>query len=147
MYPIIKLTLIFVFTVLTSFQTEKENYTCTVTIQSPSVKTGMLWIAFYKDAKDFKDMNKACYAKKVAVQSFQKKEVVFENIAKGSYAIAIFLDENADGKLNFNLLGIPKELFGFSNNVYPKFRSPTFKECLFTVHTHHKQTIQLQSFL
>ncbi|MEM9925067.1 MAG: DUF2141 domain-containing protein [Cyanobacteria bacterium P01_D01_bin.50] len=40
----------------------------------------------------------------------------FSNLESGSYAVALFHDENNDGVLNFNWLGIPIEGFGFSNN-------------------------------
>lgn len=33
----------------------------------------------------------------------------------GEFAFAIYQDLNSDGKLNSNLIGIPKEPFGFSN--------------------------------
>jgi uncharacterized protein (DUF2141 family) len=39
------------------------------------------------------------------------------NVRPGSYAIAIFHDLNGDGKLDRNLLGLPNEPYGFSNDV------------------------------
>ncbi|MEB3831057.1 DUF2141 domain-containing protein [Phormidium sp. CCY1219] len=49
----------------------------------------------------------------------------------GNYAVALFHDENADGELNTNQIGIPQEGFGFSNNPPiltgpPQFRDATF---------------------
>ena len=37
------------------------------------------------------------------------------DLASGEYLFSIFQDNNDNGKLDTNLLGIPKELFGFSN--------------------------------
>jgi uncharacterized protein (DUF2141 family) len=39
----------------------------------------------------------------------------------GEYAIAVYHDKNANGKLDTNLLGIPKERYGFSNNARGRF--------------------------
>ena len=50
----------------------------------------------------------------------------FSELASGTYAIAILHDENDDLKLNTNLLGIPTEGYGFSNNVMGAFGPPSF---------------------
>ncbi|QFZ55335.1 DUF2141 domain-containing protein [Oceanihabitans sp. IOP_32] len=42
--------------------------------------------------------------------------------------------------MNRNLIGIPKEPFGFSNNMKPKFAKPTFEECKFSL----TENIELQ---
>jgi uncharacterized protein (DUF2141 family) len=56
----------------------------------------------------------------------------FKDLKPGTYAVGIFQDENSNGKLDSNFLGIPKEGFGFSNN--PKLmRKPTFDEAHFTL--------------
>jgi len=41
----------------------------------------------------------------------------FKNIPYGEYAIKAFHDENANGELDTNFIGIPREAYGFSNNV------------------------------
>ncbi|TVQ45375.1 MAG: DUF2141 domain-containing protein [Gloeocapsa sp. DLM2.Bin57] len=44
------------------------------------------------------------------------QNLTFSELPYGSYAIAVFHDENEDFQLNTNFLGIPKEGMGFSNN-------------------------------
>jgi uncharacterized protein (DUF2141 family) len=46
-----------------------------------------------------------------------KNEIVVKDLAlpKGSYVISIYQDSNGNGKLDTNLIGIPKEKFGFTN--------------------------------
>lgn len=44
----------------------------------------------------------------------------FKNVPYGEYAIKFFHDENGSGKLEYGLFGIPKEQYGFSNNVQSK---------------------------
>ena len=39
----------------------------------------------------------------------------FEDIPPGTYALAVIHDENMNGKLDTNFLGVPKEGYGFSN--------------------------------
>jgi len=41
---------------------------------------------------------------------------VFRDVPEGAYAITAIHDENDNGKLDSNLIGIPTERYGFSNN-------------------------------
>jgi uncharacterized protein (DUF2141 family) len=55
---------------------------------------------------------------------------IFDDVSNGVYAIAIFCDENKNGQLDTNFLGVPKEVYGFSNN--PKvFGKPSFTDSCF----------------
>jgi uncharacterized protein (DUF2141 family) len=58
-------------------------------------------------------------------------EVVFENLPAGDYAISILHDVNKDGKMNTNFMGIPKEGYGFSNNVMGTMGPPSFEKAKF----------------
>jgi len=50
------------------------------------------------------------------------------------YAIILLDDENMNEDMDYNILGIPKEGYGFSNNAKPKFLTPpTFEDCSFTL--------------
>ena len=48
-------------------------------------------------------------------------------LPKGDYSVAIYQDVNNDKELNTNLVGIPKEPYGFSNNVMGAFGPPSFE--------------------
>ena len=54
-----------------------------------------------------------------------------DDLKPGKYAFKYFHDENNDEKLNTNLVGIPKEGFGFSNNAKGKFGPPSFEKMIF----------------
>ena len=51
----------------------------------------------------------------------------------GIYAIAVYQDENLDGKMNTNFYGKPIELSGFSNNAKENFGPSDFKDASFDV--------------
>ncbi len=59
--------------------------------------------------------------------------IVFNDLKDGSYAIRCFHDENDNGELDTNFIGIPKEGFGFSNDAFGKFGPKKFSEWLFEV--------------
>lgn len=46
--------------------------------------------------------------------------------ARGRYAIAVIHDEDGDGELGTNFLGIPREGVGLSNNPKSRFGPPRF---------------------
>ena len=51
----------------------------------------------------------------------------------GDYAVAVFHDENRNGKMDKNLLGIPVEAYGFSNNQRVTFGPPKWETVKFSV--------------
>jgi uncharacterized protein (DUF2141 family) len=55
----------------------------------------------------------------------------FEDIVPGTYALAVIHDENMNGKLDTNWLGIPKEGYGFSNDVKALLGAPSFSAASF----------------
>jgi uncharacterized protein (DUF2141 family) len=60
-------------------------------------------------------------------------EIVFLDLAPGTYGISVFQDMNANEKIDTNFLGIPKERFGFSNNARGSFGPPAFEDFSFVV--------------
>jgi uncharacterized protein (DUF2141 family) len=50
----------------------------------------------------------------------------FKNIPRGNYGVAVFHDENANNRVDTNLLGLPAEGYGFSR-VSPR-RKPKWEE-------------------
>ena len=64
--------------------------------------------------------------------------ISFDSISPGKYAIQFFHDENENQKMDFNLIGIPKEKFGSSNDVKPILGPPKFKKMLFEIYQDKK---------
>lgn len=55
----------------------------------------------------------------------------FEDIPPGTYAMAVVHDENMNGKLDTNFLGIPLEGYGFSNDAKGPLGAPPFSAASF----------------
>ena len=64
--------------------------------------------------------------------------VQFNNLIPGAYAIAIHHDENSDGDMNTNFIGLPKEGYGFSNNAKVNFSPPVFEAAAFNLDVGNK---------
>ncbi len=60
-------------------------------------------------------------------------ELLFSNLSPGDYAVMLFHDENGNGKMDSNIVGIPTEGYGFSNNAKGSFGPPKFSAMKVTV--------------
>lgn len=92
--------------------------------------TGTLMVALFADPGTF--LKKPTVGKLTKAKTGQAK-VVFENIEPGEYAVSIIHDANNNRKLDTNFMGIPREGFGFSNNVMGTFGPPSFDKAKFRV--------------
>jgi len=62
----------------------------------------------------------------------QSSQCIFLNVPPGEYAVGVLHDEDENGRVNTNALGIPTEGWGVSNNVGPGFMSgPSFDDAKF----------------
>ena len=59
--------------------------------------------------------------------------VRLDDVPPGVYAAQAYQDENDNGKLDRNFLGIPTEGMGFSNDAPMKFGPPAFPAAAFTL--------------
>ncbi|MFQ5469719.1 MAG: DUF2141 domain-containing protein [Gammaproteobacteria bacterium] len=62
----------------------------------------------------------------------------FRAIPYGEYAIKVFHDENSNGELDINFIGIPKEDYGFSNNARA-LGIPNYDEVTFSINSAHSE--------
>ncbi len=56
-----------------------------------------------------------------------------KDVPYGDYGVAVLDDENGNGKMDKNVLGMPLEPYGFSNNVRITFGPPSWDKAKFTV--------------
>ena len=68
-------------------------------------------------------------------------------LAPGDYAVSLVHDENGNGKLDKNLLGIPTEGVGFSQNPVLRFGPPSFAATRIDLAADTSETIRLKYFL
>lgn len=103
----------------------------TVNIRDIRVQTGVLRVALV-DGPPGWDGKAAPVRADGAPPQGDSASFVFKDLAPGNYAVMVSHDENGNGKLDSNLVGIPTEGYGFSNN--PKvMRKPTWEEARFEV--------------
>jgi uncharacterized protein (DUF2141 family) len=55
-------------------------------------------------------------------------KIKVDGLVAGKYAVAVHHDENNDGKVNTNFVGIPKEAMGASNGAKGSIGAPKYKD-------------------
>lgn len=89
---------------------------------------GTVRIGLYNSAAAFKDEANPNHAQVVSVGKTATQIIRFEGLLEGRYLVAAYQDVNDNKKIDKNLLGIPTEAYAFSNDVFPKWRSPSYDE-------------------
>lgn len=93
----------------------------------------MIWLGIYPSEDDFMIKEKSILIGE-EVHNQHAMTIRVPDLPYGDYAFAIFHDENNNGTMDQNLVGIPSEPFAFSKKPPSKFRLPKFEEVKFDLH-------------
>jgi uncharacterized protein (DUF2141 family) len=92
---------------------------------------GQVLCALYSSPNGFpKDVKKAIAHTHSEISQGQAT-CEFSGIGPGTYAVSLFHDENSNGKLDTNFMGIPREGVGASNGAKGHFGPPRFEAAAF----------------
>lgn len=92
---------------------------------------GQVFCALYSSANGFpKDARKAIARINSPILDGEST-CEFSGIEPGTYAVSVFHDENSNGKLDTNFVGIPREGVGASNDAIGHFGPPKFAAAAF----------------
>lgn len=114
--------------------TAEEPGTVNVELSGLAQAGGNIYISVYDSEDDWlgKDV---VMQRKVVIAEALDGEVVRAalQLPPGEYALSIYYDENNNGTLDSNFIGIPKEPVAISNNVRPSFGPPKYEDAVFTL--------------
>ncbi|MDZ4660055.1 MAG: DUF2141 domain-containing protein [Pseudomonadota bacterium] len=89
---------------------------------------GSVRLAIYNSKETFLD-EKQFFRSALSPATSEVVMILVADIPYGIYAVAAFHDSDDNNKMTKNFLGIPKELFGFSNGAQPSILgAPSFDE-------------------
>jgi uncharacterized protein (DUF2141 family) len=100
-------------------------------------------VALFADGAGFPDNAAAAIYR--ACTPFAGLPVRITNLSEGTtYGVSVFVDANGNSKLDTNLVGMPSEGFGFSNNPSIGFSSPKWADVSFPLNASTaRQTIKV----
>ena len=120
-----------------------KTHKLSIHISGISKIKGSLFIAVFRATDDFPVFGKQFKGIIKEVEG-KSQNYTFDNLPEGEYALAIYQDENRNKILDKNLLGIPTEIYGFSNNARRNFSAPSFQEAKFKLNKDLHQTVFLK---
>lgn len=91
---------------------------------------GDCWFAI-DNSKEVYEREDSVWIGKILPIKDQEVIVVVDSIPYGEYAIRVFHDENRNGKIDTNFLGIPDEDYGYSNDASGWFGPPSWEKAKF----------------
>lgn len=111
-----------------------------VEITGIAEQKGEILVALFNQAEGW--LRKGAGATRATAQ-VGKVRVSFTNLPEGDYAVSVVHDVNSNGKLDANLIGLPTEPFGFSNDAAGNFGPPSFEQAKFRLGMAH-QTVSVR---
>jgi uncharacterized protein (DUF2141 family) len=92
---------------------------------------GQALCSLFSSASDFPKKTEKAVAHSSSVISNRHAVCEFTGVVPGTYAVSVFHDENSNGKLDTNFMGIPREGVGASNDAKGHFGPPKFDAAAF----------------
>ena len=120
-----------------------KTHKLSIHISGISKIKGSLCIAIFRPTDDFPVFGKQFKGIVKEVEG-KSQNYTFDDLPEGEYALAIYQDENKNKILDKNILGIPTEIYGFSNNARRTFSAPSFQEAKFKLNKDLQQTVFLK---
>jgi len=122
---------------------QPEPGTLTVVVKEIKGAKGKISVGLFNDGKVF-------LKKKIDSRSTRAHDgevtLQFEHLPAGDYAVSVMHDENENGELDSNFVGMPVEGFGFSNDAKAMFGPPSYEKCVFNHQADQQITIHLKYF-
>ncbi|WP_117614809.1 DUF2141 domain-containing protein [Flavobacterium sp. MEB061] len=135
MTKIIAITMLFICSFISA-----QNVKLTVSVSGLKNNTGVVKVGLYNSEGTFL---KTVFKSLSSEIKNDKAVVTFENLPAGEYAISTYHDENNNGKLDRNAMGIPSEDYAASNNAKGFMGPPSYNDAKFVINKDSKIEITL----
>ena len=119
-----------------------QNVNLTVSVSGLKSNTGILKVGLYNSEGTFL---KSTYKSITSEIKSNGATVTFVGIPKGEYGISTYQDENSNGKLDKNMMGIPSEDFACSNDAKGFMGPPKYEDAKFNVNKDSKIDIKFNN--
>ena len=118
----------------------------TLRVENIRSSKGVILCDLYKSAAGFPDdPAKAVMRKEAAISPDGKAECAFDALGSGEVAVAVLHDEDRDGKMKTNFVGIPQEGWAVTNNAKAQtFGPPRFADAKLQAGKVKTQTLRMK---
>jgi uncharacterized protein (DUF2141 family) len=115
-----------------------------VIITGIRTEKGQIVIGVFKDDESFKK-EESFLEKRFVKNGISNEEMRVQfSLEPGIYGLSLMDDENSNGKMEYNFLGIPKEGFGFSDYYHTGITKPKFDSFKFSINKDQTKKITIR---
>jgi len=116
-----------------SIADEDPTGTLMVNVTDLRSEEGKVRVALHTSEDTFPTKRKEALAVLIVTINGNQATARFPDIHLGDYAVAVYHDEDNNGRLNRSVIGIPKEGTAASRDPKPRMGPPRWKDCVFTL--------------
>ena len=106
--------------------------------------SGHVRVSLFNNKEGFPGKRKYAIKTASTTVSGSKAFVTFKDLPPGEYAVAVLHDQNDNGKMDTNAVGIPKEGWGVSLNKAPLVRAPRYSEAKFQLESGKDRSLMIK---
>ena len=107
-------------------------------------ESGRVALVLFNSANTFGDLRDPF---KVVIHDLDgRDEYIIDDVVAGEYALLVYFDENGNGRIDKNFIGIPNEPLGFSNRYRPK-GPPAYKRAAFQLKKDESRSFDVELYL
>ncbi len=118
-----------------SYAIAPDTSTVCVSLQVKNIRQtkGTFTVSFYRSQKEFLQKGREAHIRHIHINGGSVQNIEICNVQPGAYAVAVLQDLDSDGDMKMSAVGTPREPFGFSNDIKPHLKAPSFAQCSFTL--------------
>ncbi len=118
----------------------------TVEVEITDIRSGKgkIIIGVFRNQEQFKNENSILEVTISKEGMINGKVSTIIELPPGIYGISVLDDENGNGEMDYNFLGIPREGFGFSNYYHTALRRPVFENFKFELKKSQRKKIHVK---
>ena len=102
-----------------------------IEIEGLPSREGLVYVSLFDSAEGW--MKKGVRGLRLAVPAEGPVRLRVDDLPEGRYAFSVLHDANGNGRMDKNVVGMPTEAYGFSNNAAGQFGPPKFEDAVFQV--------------
>jgi uncharacterized protein (DUF2141 family) len=141
------LYVVVLFLSISGFSQSDSSTSIRVKVTDLRSNDGKVGLTLFNTAEGFPGNPNNAIDKKYVDVTNKTAFATFEKVPPGKYAIAVYHDEDEDGEIETNFIGIPKEGIGSSNNPKSRMGPPRYEDCEFDTRKTQELTIIMKYML
>jgi uncharacterized protein (DUF2141 family) len=115
-----------------------------VRVEGLASARGTVYASIFLSAEGFPGDKSMAFAYRAVPAQDGTVVLVFEDVPAGDFVVAVLHDADSNEKLSFNLLGMPKEDYGFSRDARAMFGPPSFEKAAVSLESGENKTLTVK---